>query len=211
MNSLDELNKLKLHRMIFFTDAVLAIILTLLVIELHLPSLSNAKSASEMLQGLQHMLPQFASFLLAFSVVASAWLGMNVFQSIMIKYDNTLGILNILLLLILSLMPFAAKLIGDYFYNPVSYLFLGSIALIGSAFQSSIVRYIYKKKMISPLVDEENYKKRILQSVWFFPFITACIIAMAFVNTTIAFSLFMFMNISSIVTMRWLKLTIEKE
>lgn len=125
MKQQSEINKLKLHRLNFFTDAVLAIILTLLVLELHLPHLSNEDSASEMLMKLKEMLPQFGSLVLCFLVTANAFLDLSTFYSSVEKYDDKLAVCLVMLLLPLSLMPFASVLIGQFFLIPCRMFFSG--------------------------------------------------------------------------------------
>ncbi len=203
---MSEINKLKLHRMNFFTDAVLAIIMTLLVIELHLPALNESDSAKEMLEKLREMIPHFGSFLLCFLIMGNAWLGLNTFYSSMDRFDATVAVLVVMMMLPLSLMPFAATLIGSYFYNPMSYLFLGAISLVGSVFQTTAVFYISKKKLLSKEVDLEFFEKKIVRTIWVFPAITILIIALAFVSPLASFLVFMLMQIISIIGTRMFKM-----
>lgn len=204
-------NKIKLHRFVFFTDAVLAIILTLLVIELHLPELINSNSSGEMIEKLWYMAPHFASFLLCFLQLASAWLGFNLMDSLIKTYDNTLGILRLMMLLPLSLMPFASSLIGNYLFNPVSFAFFGFIGIWTSIIQVNTLKYLWKKEMYVDELDRQHFKDKVLKRVWIFPIVSTFLMGVAFINTYIAFAIYLVMNLIGIVSMRWLKFTKTQE
>ena len=66
-------NKLALDRIIFFSDAVFAIAITLLALELHVPDMPTSQVAVEMPQRLAEMTPKFISFLLSFLIIGSYW------------------------------------------------------------------------------------------------------------------------------------------
>lgn len=63
-----------LHRLVFFTDAVFAIVLTLLVLELRPPEVRDAKGPTHTFM---QMGPHFLVFFMSFGLIpfASAWLG----------------------------------------------------------------------------------------------------------------------------------------
>ena len=98
-------------RILALTDGVFAIIMTLLVLELKVPDVHRAAELSSHLKGLgYHLLLYFASFLLA----SVYWVGHRLIFSL-VKYVNTTLIwLNIVFLMICSLIPFAAALLGNY-------------------------------------------------------------------------------------------------
>ena len=56
-----------------FSDGVFAIIVTLLVLELHVPQLASTFSNTEALIALYNLLPKFFGFTLSFLVVAIFW------------------------------------------------------------------------------------------------------------------------------------------
>lgn len=207
--STPEINKLKLHRLIFFTDAVLAIILTLLVIELHLPQLTNADSAEEMGHKLLHMWPHFASFLLCFLQMAQAWLGFTLMDSLLARFNNTLATLRLLMLLPLSLLPFGSSLIGNYFTNPMSFAFFGCLGLCSSIVQVFTHRYLWKNNMFITELDRAYFQQKVLKRIWTFPLFALALIGISFINTYLAFGIYLLMMVLGIISMRWVKFTKE--
>ena len=206
-----DINQIKLHRMIFFTDAVLAIILTLLVLELHLPELADANSPMEMVHQLGHILPHIYAFLLCFLALAQCWLGFNSFFSLVEKYDDTLGALNTFMLLPLCLIPFACSIIGDYPDNSMSFVVFGGLYLITSSTLTFMTNYMWKRKMFSPKMDAELFEKVALKNQWLTPVIITLIIASAFISTKLSLGLFFCLLIMWIYMMKYLKLTKEEK
>ena len=63
-----------IERTVFFSDAVFAIALTLLVLDLHVPDIPAASEATALPSALAELWPKFFSFLLSFWVVGLYWL-----------------------------------------------------------------------------------------------------------------------------------------
>ena len=110
-NTLHESSLKDPTRILALTDGVFAIIMTLLVLELKVPKLSDTSKLYEELMNCGYqLLLYFASFLLA----GVYWLGHRLLFSL-IKYVNTTLVwLNIIFLMIASLIPFGAALLGSY-------------------------------------------------------------------------------------------------
>jgi uncharacterized membrane protein len=101
------------ERLVFFSDAVFAIAITLLALEIRLPELHDPSAAglSEALLGLW---PKFSSFAISFWIVGTLWLGHHrIFHHIK-RYDRRLLLINLLLLMWVALMPFSGSLLGEY-------------------------------------------------------------------------------------------------
>jgi len=109
-----------------FSDGVFAIVLTLLVFNLHVPDLVRPDSNAELLAKLALLWPSFASFLLSFLVVSVFWINHHFLFRIYIKeVDRITNLLNILYLLFLVFIPFSSNLFGDYPQNQVAAVIYG--------------------------------------------------------------------------------------
>ena len=65
--------QLQVERIIFFSDAVFAIAITLLVIEIKVPELHGTAGETELLRAIFHLLPKFMGFLVSFVIIGLYW------------------------------------------------------------------------------------------------------------------------------------------
>jgi len=117
-------------RVLALSDGVCAIIITLLVLEVHVPE--QLHRGESLLGELRVVRPSLVSFLISFVVVAIAWAGHRDLFSVIKRADRTLVWLNVLYLLPLCLLPFGASLIARYPSDAVA-LRIYSILLIAIA------------------------------------------------------------------------------
>jgi uncharacterized membrane protein len=73
-------------RVLALTDGVFAIILTLLVLEIHVPELAGGQT---LVDALREVRPSFTAFLISFVVVAIAWAGHRDTFSLIRRADRT--------------------------------------------------------------------------------------------------------------------------
>ncbi len=104
-----------LERLVFFSDAVFAISITLLVIELKFPHLPRNASDHDFLQALAQMMPQFTGFLISFFVVGAFWGGHHRAFACARHWSPKLMMPNLFLLCTVAGMPFFTALVSDYY------------------------------------------------------------------------------------------------
>lgn len=103
----------ELERLVFFSDAVFAIAVTLLAIELRLPELATQTSEA-LVQAVFEEWPHFLAFALGFWFVALYWTIHHRYFKYIIEYDTGLVGRNLLILFFVALMPFTTNLLGEY-------------------------------------------------------------------------------------------------
>jgi uncharacterized membrane protein len=104
-------------RVLALSDGVFAIIITLLVLEVHVPELTPAHSLN---QALAEVRPSLVAFVISFILAGMYWVGHRDLFALIRRTDRGLVWLNILYLLPLCLLPFAAGLLGRYDREPVA-------------------------------------------------------------------------------------------
>lgn len=111
----NELKKeFQLERLILFSDAVFAIAITLLVIEIKIPELHEEASDTAILHSLKHLIPKFIGFIISFILIGVYWTIHHRLFGFVINFDRKLLFLNLLFLFFIVLMPFSTGLYGEY-------------------------------------------------------------------------------------------------
>ena len=110
----DHRHKFSLERLVFFSDAVFAIAITLLVLEIRLPPLPFDASDAAIRAALWDISPKISGFVLSFFVIAAYWEGHHRSFAFIVRVDRGLIWLNFLLLLTVSFMPFPTGLFSEH-------------------------------------------------------------------------------------------------
>jgi uncharacterized membrane protein len=97
-----------------FSDAVFAIALTLLVLELHVPNVADHSSLGQYAAAMAPLIPKFVSFVLTFVIICIHWVGHHYFFGHLRSVPLGIVWLNNLLLLWICFMPFPTAMLGDH-------------------------------------------------------------------------------------------------
>lgn len=113
-----------LGRIVAFTDGVMAVAITLLVLNIEVPDVSEgSKLGDELLD----LLPSLLSYALSFALVGRFWvIHHNAFATLR-AFDGTLMTLNLVFLALIALMPFATDLFDRYSDEPLAAAVFGAI------------------------------------------------------------------------------------
>jgi uncharacterized membrane protein len=132
----NELKKeFQLERMILFSDAVFAIAITLLVIEIKIPEIPRAELTEQtVLHALGHLIPKFVGFFISFLVIGQYWIVHHRLFGFVVNFTDRLILLNILFLFAVAIMPFSTGFYSEYvtkrMVTPVVF-YTANIALLG--------------------------------------------------------------------------------
>jgi uncharacterized membrane protein len=108
----------QLERLVFFSDAVFAIALTLLVIDIRIPDLAGTLGGPGPLEVLRTLVPRVATFVLSFAVVALYWVGHHRLFGAVRAYNARVISLNFAMLFFVVIVPFPTSFIGAYGDDP---------------------------------------------------------------------------------------------
>jgi TMEM175 potassium channel family protein len=114
-------------RVLALSDGVFAVIITLLVLEIHVPELTRGQSLN---QALGEIRPSLTAFVISFVLAAMYWVSHRDLFALIRRTDRGLVWLNILFLLPLCLLPFAAGMIGRYDREPVALRIYGLVLVV---------------------------------------------------------------------------------
>jgi uncharacterized membrane protein len=121
-------------RVAFFTDAVYAIALTLIVVGIGVPTLTDAASTVELRDALWEQLPEFVSFAVGVFVIGNYWTAHHRFFSALRAVDGALVAITVAYVGFVAFLPFPISLVGAYDQNPMSVvLFAANLAAVSCA------------------------------------------------------------------------------
>jgi uncharacterized membrane protein len=103
-----------LDRLIFFSDAVFSIAMTLLALELRLPHDSANLVNANLTHALLGLWKQYLAFATSFVVIGAFWLAHHRKFRHIRRYDRPLLWINLLLLMSVAFVPFPTAVLSDY-------------------------------------------------------------------------------------------------
>ena len=134
-------DKLPLGRLEAFSDGVFAIAITLLVLELSV----SADAGDHLLRSILDEWPSYLAYLTSFMTIGVIWLQHSAITGALKAADSTLYRLNLLVLLLVSFIPFPTKLVSefvdDYDAERVAVVFYGLTLLALALTLTAFVRY----------------------------------------------------------------------
>ena len=93
-----------------FSDGVFAIAITLLVLEISVP----AGSGDRLLRAVADEWPSYLAYVVSFVTIGAGWLGHSIITEYVERADGLLIRLNLLLLMVVSFLPFPTRLLAEY-------------------------------------------------------------------------------------------------
>ncbi len=105
------------------SDGVFAIVMTLLIFDIKPPPDSRA---GDLGMALLQMWPSFAVFVASFGLLGIYWSGHQALFQYIRAGDHNLRWLNILILALVSMLPFSARLLIEHPQEPVALWFFGA-------------------------------------------------------------------------------------
>lgn len=160
MNEQEPEATLSFERVVFFSDAVFAIAITLLVLEIKPPHLEQLNETA-LRNGLLHLIPKFIGFVISFLVIGVMWIEHHRIFRFIKHYDGGLLWRNLLLLLTVSFVPFPTALFSEYYWSRTAFiLYTASFAAVGLA-KVWVWQYAVRKVELLGLHPDDVTAKRI--------------------------------------------------
>ena len=106
--------KIGTSRVEAFSDGVIAIVITIMVLELKLPDISKEASTRDILHHLRALAPYFGAYVFSFMMVGIFWTNHHHMFHLLEKTNEPLLGLNLFFLFWMSLIPFVSGVMGAY-------------------------------------------------------------------------------------------------
>lgn len=141
-------SSLQMERIVFFSDAVFAIAITLLVIEIKVPNIENPASEMDFVFGLLTKIPQLIGFFVSFLVIGAYWVGHHRIYSNIVQWNYGLIWRNLWLLMAIGLIPFSTAFFSEYVTHFVPLTFYALNLAIAGVIQNIQWRYAVKQDLV---------------------------------------------------------------
>jgi uncharacterized membrane protein len=148
--------EMRLTRIEAFSDGVFAIIVTLLVLELKVPSLRDPGSVSELGYQLIDLLPKFLSWLVSFIIVCKFWLNHNHLLGLARHANYAMVWLNSIFLMFQSFIPFPTAMMGSYVSNPLAVSAFGLVMALNTLLFILLHVYIIRNLIKPELINAQD-------------------------------------------------------
>ena len=182
---------LSFERMLFFSDAVFAIAITLLVIEIKVPVLPYGASEGDLGIGLLQSLPKIVGFLVSFLLIGQSWIEHHRICGLMNGYDQGFLWNNLLLLLFVAWLPFATAVLSEFYWLRIAlYVYALSFAGLGLT-KAFLWRHAVRRNLLDKEVDHVLIA-RIGRRVWASPATSFGVCVAAVLGVPYAYFGFMF-------------------
>jgi len=141
-----------------FSDGVFAIAITLLILEIAVP----AGSEEDLWGALGDLWPSYLAYLVSFATVGAVWIAHTVITEYLDHADSVLLRLNLLLLVLISFLPFPTKLLAEFVHERepvrVAATVYGVNLLLAMGMVSVIWRYAVRAGLVQPDLADDDVK-----------------------------------------------------
>ena len=177
----------QVDRIILFSDAVFAIAITLLIIEIKAPEVERHDTTRQMLMQLMRLLPKFAAFASSFFVIAIYWRSHHRIFGFVNDYTSKLIRINNYFLFTVVLMPFSSAYFSENFGITIPFVFYNFNVAITGLINYWFIKYVFNAKsgLVKHLPTElfiQLFKARAISTPIFF--LCVGILAIFDINTT---------------------------
>lgn len=140
--------KITTNRMEAFSDNVISIIITIMVLSIKLPEIGSDDSSFQIKLQLKKLIPFLLAYVFSFMMIGIYWTNHHHLFHMLEKTDEGLLWLNMSFLFWMSLIPLATALIGNNPRVAVSTIVYGSIMLVTTLTLALMRTYSLKKDLI---------------------------------------------------------------
>lgn len=172
-----------------FSDGVIAIIVTILILEIHVPEIHTLTNMGAW-QAIIPILPKLAGFLISFVTVAIFWVNHHHFFHPIEKSNGALMWYNNHLLFWLAVVPFVTAFLGDYPTQPVIVALYGFVLFMAALAFTLMIHFVFFKSMLLPESVTPQVRKMQFKRSWIGVGLYGASVLLAFVHPYISLSIF---------------------
>ncbi len=177
-----------LERLIFFSDAVFAIAITLLALNIQLPAntpLGGDVPDSILQAALSVTGKKILSYVISFLIIGIYWISHHRLFRHVERYDSRLIMLNLVLLMTIGFIPFPTTLVSEYGNRTAVVFYSASVALVGLLMALTWWYATYKGRLLDAPLPRHEWRVTLARQLTG-PAVFLVSIGLAFIDTEVA-------------------------
>jgi uncharacterized membrane protein len=177
---------LQFERIVFFSDAVIAIAITLLALEIRLPEAQVGSAHGDLTARVLALGPQYQSYVISFLVIGLYWVAHHRTFGYIRRYDARLIWLNLLFLMLIAFLPFPTSLLGSFPDEQAAViLYAATVAATGAVSSLTWWYATYGHRLVDARLDRHTIRQATVRAL--IPLIVFLIsIGIAFIEPSVA-------------------------
>lgn len=171
-------------RLSAITDGVYAVALTLLALEIVVPSANSIHSSAQLNNYMvNNLLPQLSLYLISFIILSNFWASTNAIPMYK-KVDNTILTINLAILALVVLIPFSTSFVLSFYHYSQSVIIFSLIILLVGLLYLILYIYLFKENLVKERIYKfiEPHKRIMLTELSIPPVLALISIVLALFN-----------------------------
>ncbi|MBV9311286.1 MAG: DUF1211 domain-containing protein [Solirubrobacterales bacterium] len=178
------------NRLEAFSDGVLAVAITLLVLDIRVPPIGSPGSLGH---ELARQWPIYAAYVTSFLTIGIIWINHHAMTNRLEQADHSILVLNLFLLLSIGVLPFATSLMSAYLKHPqgqhlAAAIYSGAFLVMSLMFSALNRQILIKRPHLLKVQLSSGLRRRILARslVGLVPYVIATALAALSAYLTLA-------------------------
>ncbi len=189
MEKISAMEESSTNRIEAFSDGVLAIVITLMVLEIKIPEMEENISSRDAFYQLLPILPKLSAYALSFIMIIIFWVNHHqLFLSIRVSTRALLW-LNSFWLFWICLLPFATAFLGEYPFLLLGVLLFGFELFFCALLFYFIRRYCFQNNLHHSTVSSDDARRLARRSI-FGPALYLLSVVLGFVSIYLSYAVF---------------------
>lgn len=181
--------RLSLDRMNALSDGVIAIVITLMVLGIDIPT-DHSFSEEGLLSFFKKLEPSMVAYASSFIMTSIYWVQSHILFSFLRFVNRRLILLNLLFLFPVTMLPFVAKVRALYRYDPLVVIIFSSTHILCGLLMLAIWFYMVSHPELLIKTPTPDVKRSMVLHILVPPLISFIALASAFVNIDFATYIF---------------------
>ena len=174
------------ERLTFFSDAVFAIAITLLALDIRIVGISNEFLSEQLRLKLIELIPNIIGFTISFWIIANFWIKYHRIMGFIKEFNGKVIYLNLLFLMFIALLPFPNSLLGRYPTEQLIIVLYSIIIFITGSLPGVIWIYASTNHRLIDSSLSKRFVDHVTLRVFLSPLIFLLAIPFSYINTYIS-------------------------